>query len=180
MESGRAARWALLVLLAGVLVSGSGCAYLENRGNDFADIFDVGVTVSSKPKICVYASFLGLLSLGYSNFDGTLHGLADCRVGALPAVQHAGGVLLWGYERFEYGEAQASEAPAGETPGKGWDTGIVGLAMGPRAPANQLVNCPKMLHLGWVGLTLNCKFAEVADFLLGWTTLDILSDDHMG
>ena len=46
--------------------------------------------------------------------------------------------------------------------------------------ANQLANCPKMLHLGWVGLTLNCKFTELTDFLLGWTTLDILSDDHMG
>ena len=39
------------------------------------------------------------------------------------------------------------------------------------------MNCPKLFHLGRVGLTLNCKFGEAADFLLGWLTVDIRADD---
>jgi hypothetical protein len=37
--------------------------------------------------------------------------------------------------------------------------------------------CPKVLHLGWVGVALNCHLPELADFFLGWTTLDIMGDD---
>jgi hypothetical protein len=39
------------------------------------------------------------------------------------------------------------------------------------------VSCPKLLHLGWVGVELNCRFVELADFLLGWAGVDFMEDD---
>ena len=54
---------------------------------------------------------------------------------------------------------------------------MVGLIDGPGPPRGEIMNCPKLIHLGWVGIALNCKFGELADLLLGWTTLDIMGDD---
>ena len=34
------------------------------------------------------------------------------------------------------------------------------------------------IHLGRVGLVANFRWGEIADFLLGWTTLDIAHDDN--
>jgi hypothetical protein len=33
------------------------------------------------------------------------------------------------------------------------------------------------VHLGHVGLVMNLRWGEVADFLVGWTTLDLAGDD---
>jgi len=35
-----------------------------------------------------------------------------------------------------------------------------------------------MFHFGWVGMTLNCKFGQIADLLLGLWTIDIMGDDQ--
>ena len=44
----------------------------------------------------------------------------------------------------------------------------------------KFLECPKFIHLLFIGVDLNCKIAEAADFILGWTTLDIGSDDVYG
>lgn len=36
------------------------------------------------------------------------------------------------------------------------------------------------VHLGRVGLVANFRWGEMADFILGWTTLDIAHDDGRG
>ncbi len=168
-------RICLLGMMGVSLFFFSGCstAYWANRGNDALDIFDVGVTGSSTPQFGLYAGFLNVLSIGYSNFDGTLVGIGDRNVGGMPARQHATGLVLWGTEQFAYGEF--SPANGGEP--EAWRVGLMGLAEGPRPPRGQVLNCPKILHLGFVGLTLNCRFGELADFLLGWFTLDPMGDD---
>lgn len=87
---------------------------------------------------------------------------------------HATGLLLWGREQFAYRDQFDPEDP--ETP-ESWRTGVIGLAMGPRPKKPNVMYCPKVLHLGWVGIALNCHLPELADFVLGWTTLDIMGDD---
>lgn len=170
---GTAARVGLAALVA-VLLACTGCAYLRDRYNDATDMVDVGVTVSNRPSFACYLGFLNVLSLGYVDFDGTLLGLGNSEFGTLPARNHARGLLLWGEERLGYGAQFKPEDP--ETPPL-WRVGVLGLIQGPVPSKEHTVNCPKILHLGWVGFMLNCKFGQWADFALGWTTLDIMNDD---
>lgn len=168
--------WFGLFVLAAAVVPAAGCAYVSNRGNDLLDVVDVGATVSEDPHISLYAGFLNILTLGYSDFDGTLYGIGGREAGALRARQEAGGLVLWGYEQFGYEDFDPAD-PDSPPPYK---VGVVGLIDGPPPRDGQIVNCPKLLHLGWVGLTLNCKFGELADFLVGLTTIDIMGDDNSG
>ncbi len=160
------------ICVAVVALFAGGCTYLQNRGQDFTDIFDVGVTVSSEPQFALYAGFLNILSIGYADFEGTLYGMADRSYGAVEARQAAWGLLLAGKEHFvyEYSDLEEADVPPP------WGVGIAGR--GARPPKSQIVNCPKVLHLGWIGVTVNCKFGELADFLLGWTAIDIMGDDN--
>ena len=168
-------RW-LCGLVIAVILSSSGCAYMQNRGQDFTDVFDIGLTVSKEPQFALYAGFLSTINIGYSNFDGTLLGMADRNYGVVDARQNAGGLILWGYEQFGYEDFDAKDP---ESPAS-WGVGPIGWSSENPTPAPQVVNCPKMLHLGWVGITINCKFAELGDFLVGWTTVDYMDDDNAG
>ena len=58
--------------------------------------------------------------------------------------------------------------------------GVIGLIEGPGPYDGHIVNCPKLLHLGWTGLMLNFKFGEIADFIPGWTTYDTMDNDTAG
>ncbi len=146
---------------------------MGNRGRDAADFLDFAVTVSERPQVSLYAGFLNVIPLGYSNVDGTAWGLTDRRFGAATMRHNAVGALLWGEEQLGYRDFDPAD-PASPEP---WKVGLIGLAQGPGPPDDQLVNCPKLLHLGWIGLALNCKLGELADFLLGWFTVDIMDDD---
>ncbi len=166
----KAVVFAVIVVLG---VSSSGCGYLQKRGQDAVDFLDAGVTVSRDPQFSLYVGFLNVLSLGYSDMDSTLYGLSDSSWGKAAARQNAAGALFYGQEQLGYRDVDFDD-PESPAP---WKVGFLGLTEGPGPPSGQTVNCPKLLHLGWVGLTLNCKFGELADFLLGWTTLDIMHDD---
>ncbi len=166
-----------LICCCVLVLSSGGCAsYWASRGNDALDIFDVGVTVSRDPQFSLYAGFLNVAALGYSRMDGTLLGIGGRHAGAVATRQNAAGLLVWGEERLGYEDFDREDPESPES----WRVGPVGLATGPAPPNGQTVNCPKLLHLGWVGLTLNCRFGELADFLLGWATLDIMGDDAAG
>lgn len=165
----------LFVGLLMVLALGTtGCAYMRARGHDGAQIVDAGLTVSSKPGFSLYAGFLNILTLGYSHVDGHIIGVGDSHGGVVPMRQRAYGLLLYGTEQFAYGDFD----PANSREPPPYHVGIAGLIAGPGPTDGNVVNCPKLLHLGWVGLTLNCKFGELADFLLGWFGLDIMGDDE--
>jgi len=166
-------RKAFIMLITAILSSTTGCAYFINRGNDLLDTFDIGITVSEKPKIGIYTAYLNLATFGYSNFDGTLVGLGDRNVGAVKAREQAGGIIFWGYEQFGYEDFNVNDPESPPT----WKVGLAGLAEGPPPPGKQAINCPKILHLGWIGLTFNPKFGQMLDFILGLTTLDIMGDD---
>jgi len=164
-----------VLMLLGAAVSSTGCCtYWSDRHSDLKDAFDVGLTTSSKPGLSLYVGFLNVLSLGYSNVDGTIHGMAGRQTGAVPMRQDAYGFLLWGKERFGYGTFDAANPESPDA----WGVGVIGLMQGPPPPSSQTINCPKMFHFGWIGVTLNCKFVQIADLMLGLFTLDIMGDDQ--
>ena len=168
-------RWLWILVLAAV-ISGPGCAYTQNRGQDFADIFDIGLTVSKKPQFSFYVGLFSTISIGYTNFDGTLLGMADRNYGVIDARHNAAGLILWGSEQFGYEDFDAADP---ESPAS-WGVGPFGWSSEGPMPATQVVNCPKMFHFGWIGITANCKWAEIGDFLVGWTTVDYMDDDDAG
>lgn len=178
----KAQKTVLRLALVGVLFGaflGSGCStpYMRNRGFDAMDMFDGGITTSDKFEFALYLGFFNFLTVGYSDFDGTLHGICGRKFGDFQAHHHGTGLLVWGQEELGY------DGPPGtaslDKPDK-YSVGPLGLALGPRPPFRQTLNCPKLLHLGWVGVALNCHFPEFADFFLGWLGFDIYDDDVVG
>ena len=157
----------------GAVSFSSGCAYLEDRGNDALDIFELGVTTSEKPQLSIYAGVVNVITIGYAETDGTFYGLARRQVAAMPFRNRTVGYLLWGKEQLAYGDFNAADENSPEP----WKVGQIGLVQGTRIPPHEMANCPKLLHLGWVGIQANCHFGELADFLLGWFGADIMSDD---
>ena len=161
------------VVLLSALLCSTGCSYMQKRGNDALDFVDLGITVSKKPGLSLYVGFVNVVSLGYSKVDGTLLGIAHRDAGALPMRHNASGILLQGREQLGYADVDREDPNSPEP----WQVGIIPVVKGTNIPKHELLNCPKLLHLGWVGIALNCHFAELADFFLGWTTLDIMGDD---
>ena len=96
---------------------------MKNRGNDALDVLDIGVTASKDPKFALYASDFSIIAIGYSNVDGTLVGIGGREVGAMPVRQHAGAVLLYGYERFGYEDFNMADPDSPEM----WRVGLFGL-----------------------------------------------------
>jgi len=167
----------ILILVGALFCSGCSSPYMRNRGFDAMDMFDGGITTSEKPRFALYLGFFNFVTVGYSNFDGTLHGICGREFGKFPALHHCGGAFLWGRETLGYNDALDPSKPG--VPDS-YAVGPLGLALGPRPPFRQTLNCPKLLHLGWVGVALNCHFPEFADFFLGWLGMDIYDDDVVG
>lgn len=176
----------LLCLLLSFAMLGNGCAYMRARGNDALDIFDIGVTISphATPDFAAYAGLLNEFNLGYAQVDGTFYGLHNRQFGALDYENHSWGALVWGTSKHGAGAFnpndphQARPEQSGLTERPEFGVGVVRIIQGDKPlPFPQYFQCDKMLHLGWFGLVLNCRPGDVADFILGWTTLDIMGDD---
>ncbi len=182
----------MFVLLALVVVMAStGCTYLKNRGNDASDIFELGVTYTPhlKPVFALYWNPFNTIGFGYVDVnpgDIVLLGWSDRQVGALDIDFHGWGAFAWGRQKLGIGYQEAAmEGPEAEPlgwsvtePGHTYTTGFIGSWFGgDRPPGRTFGECPKLLSLGWVGVYANCSFLDFADFILGWTTLDIGHDD---
>jgi len=172
MSRRHTAAWVGFLGLA--LVACGGCAYLKDRGNDALDIFDVGVTFSAKPHIGLYAGFQSILAVGYADLDGKMLGIGESQVGWLDMRYRAAGALLDGYQQYAYGGNYEKENPNSPVR-RGVGLGLLHDEL-PDSLV-QALNCPKFLHILFLGVNLNCKLGELIDFLLGWTTLDIAGDD---
>jgi hypothetical protein len=186
----------LVIVLSGVLatlLSGEGCTYLKYRADDFAEIADLGVTVSSKPYFALYADALSLLPIGYAHVDGHFAGWGGGQLGVTTHAVHCWGVLVHGTEELgwhrEYkGQGGAKEAEAQEAwrrsdgfiqQGAGASMVIddtVRLLTGElfegRNEPDHSLSCLCYVHLGWFGLVANVRTLSILDFVLGWTTLD--------
>jgi len=160
-----------LLLLAVVLAvsTSSGCGYLQARGNDALDILDVGITVSKNPHVAIYTGFNSILTAGYSDMDGHLLGLGHQRFGALHMRYKAAGALLEGYEQVGYEDYTENDSNSPRTRGLG-----LGLLYRDRPNSvSQALQCQKFVHLGWIGVNLNCKVGAILKFVVGLTTIDI-------
>jgi hypothetical protein len=162
--------------LSGAVPRLTGRSYPQDRLGDARDTLDVGVTVSSRPGSSFCADFLNVAPLGYAQVDGYTIGMGGGHTGYMPMRQRAAGVLLRDSEKSAHEEfdSQDPENPPSSP------VGSFGLMEGPRRCNGHIVSCPELLHLGWIGLTLNCKFAGIANFILGWTTCDLMGDDPAG
>lgn len=179
--------WTLALLIASTVFFSSGCAYFKNRGNDAMDFLDVGVTVSDswKPSFRCYFDMFVVTPIGFAATDCNFYGLSHRRFGKMDIRDHSWGVLLLGKERRGIGEFDASNpyhARQDQSDLTDWPTykvGVVGLIAKPDPPPwRQFFEGKRGLHLGWVGIDLTCRINEMVDFLLGWTSLDIMSDDE--
>ena len=166
----------------------SGCSYLQKRGNDAKDIFDIGFTVSDhlKPDFAIYLDFFGRTPIGGAYVeDAKLLGIGNHKMGWLDYENKSWGAVVWGSEKSGSGEfdptdpyqARADQQDLTERPR--FHTGAVRMIAQDNAPHPiQFAACDKGIHLGWIGFLANCRPLELVDFLAGWTTLDFLNDDE--
>jgi hypothetical protein len=178
-------RQMLFVLIVLMCASSfSGCAYLKNRGNDAKDIFDIGITTSSKPHFAFYFDLFGILPFGAVNVDGKFTGLGRSRFGVHDFREKGYGYILGGSIQRGLGNYDVKNP---DDP-KWYDTGLAGYMEGKtfsqmkekdeeisRPKARQ--TWPKTFHLGWIGIEVGCRFIDMVDFLAGWTTVDLGKDD---
>ena len=171
-----------------VMMASTGCTYLKNRGNDASDVFEIGLTVTPRcmPVFALYWNPFNMLPFGYANaHDLILLGWSDRQAGALTMYFHGWGAFAWGSQQLGIGRhdmpgADGEPEPLGWSvtePGHTYTTGFVGAWGQNGPPGRTFGECPKLLSLGWIGLYANCSFLDFADFILGWTTLDIGHDD---
>jgi hypothetical protein len=162
----------------------SGCAYLKNRGNDTLDMFDLGITVSKKPGFALYMDKPPVMPMGYANVDGKLIGLGRSRFGVHDFREKAVGYLIGGSIQ----RGLDNYDPQDPNALKEYGAGLIGYLNGTTAFQNDPAigetgrpktrpTCPLTIHLGWVGFEWGCKFWDMLDFVLGWTTFDIGHDD---
>lgn len=176
------------VLLLLVILLMQGCAYLRDRGNDAMDMVDIGITVNDrwKPQFGLYLDFFSLLPLGYSRVEAKSIGIGNSQIGLLDFEHASWGALAWGSEKKGSGTFnpldphQARSDQTGETARPRYNAGIARLRAEDNPPPTlQFFECDRILHLGWIGFHATVRPLDIFDFILGWTTIDILGDDDL-
>jgi hypothetical protein len=160
---------------------------MRNRINDLADIVDVGITVTpqAEPQFGLFFDFYNFLPFGYVDVNGKILGLGNRQLGWSDFEMKAWGLLAWGRKKYGTGKFnpadphQARSNQRGLTERQTYDVGFVGSFAGKNPPPELwFMDCgPRILHLGWIGLYETSRYPDLLDFILGWTTLDILRDD---
>ncbi len=89
-----------LALVAGCSHPANVGDYFVHRGNDLAQVVDIGVTWSEDPYFSVYACLLGLSSVGAGHVDGEFAGLGGGKFGSFRHYHKVCGLLLWTYEEL--------------------------------------------------------------------------------
>ncbi len=174
-----------VVLALGV---STGCAYLNARGRDALDIMDIGITVTDKwsPDFSLYADFFQITPIGYTSIDGKVLGIGNRQIGLLNYENNSWGILLGGSDRKGSGafnpedprQVRADQRDASERPR--FNTGVVRMiAEGNAPPTPTFFECDRGIHLGWIGFHFSLRPLDLLDFILGWSTLDILEDDDV-
>jgi len=168
-------KMALLLGFAALLGIAPGCGYFTDRGNDAAEMFDIGLTFSATPQFAAYTNCPIIFPVGYGDVDGTFVGVGDGKAGVMKHKESSVGLLLWGREEVSwqrFNESGGAEALGNQA------TGLLGLATSPENTQVKKPACKHYFHLGWVGLVGNIRWLEIPDFFLGWFLLDPSHDDH--
>jgi len=77
---------------------------MHDRGADALDMFDIGVTWTSKPYGSLSACALGLASIGAGMVDGHFFGIGGGRAGVMRHYQRNLGLILWSYDEVGWGD----------------------------------------------------------------------------
>ncbi len=167
-------RATMAVALAVLAVSASGCSYFRNRGQDAAEMFDLGLTFSKKPQFSAYMNCPVIAPIGYGKVDGTYVGVGGGTVGVMGGYhQESSGTLVWGREEVSWEGFDPDQADTLSVQG----VGVLGLAENKDNEDPYDVACIHYLHLGWVGATFNIHWLEIPDFFCGIVLLDPMGDD---
>lgn len=164
----------LAAALVVAVASATGCTYLQNRGRDTLDMFDLGFTFSTKPQFGIYANCPFTVPGGYSKVDGYYAGLGGGKLGVMEHHQDAAGLLFWGHEDIKWGEGATDAKAKGD---KSLTIRPLGIVSDSEGNPSYRPQCAHYLHLGFVGITVNLNYREWGDFFLGWFGLDINKDD---
>jgi hypothetical protein len=173
-------------LAACVLLSGCSTPYMKNRGNDLADVFDIGLTVNGgKPQFRLdFQPFF--LTAGYSDLNGKLIGLGGRKFGINDFESKGWGAIVtgegvYGTGPFDPTDPRQYADPSNPTNAPearpSYDMGLVPLATDGDTLWTKYAECNKGVHLGWIGVHVPCRPVDLIDFVLGLTTVDIMHDD---
>lgn len=178
-------------LLAGVLLAGCASPYLKNRGNDLADVFDIGVTVNGgKPQFRLdFEPFL--FTVGYSDLHGKLIGLGGRQFGINDFESKGWGAVLAGEGVYGTGPFDPRDPRQYKFPNDpenaptnrpSYDMGLIPLVSSSNTNTiwTKYAECNKGIHLGWIGVHVPCRPADLVDFVLGFAKIDIMHDDTAG
>jgi len=185
----RLSRTVFIIFIGFFLLLNSGCApgYMQDRGNDALDVLELGLTVNkdSKPQLGFYFDFFSLFPLGYAKVEGTAFGLGNRQAGKLDYLNNSWGVVVWGSEEKGIGifdprnphQARPDQADLEEWPQ--YNVGLPRLIIEDNPPPDlHFFECNRGIHLGWIGFYMNVRPLDIIDFILGWTTIDMLGDDE--
>jgi hypothetical protein len=133
--------WFILVLCC------SGCGtYWRNRGNDALDMWDFGISTTSKPCFAfVPADYMNVTPIGFSFLEGKFHGVYRRQWVTLKLSDSMWGVLVTGSQTLQVGELDAND-PRQFHPAK-----IAAL----KAAGKPLPTAPQRYDLGLVTVPLH-------------------------
>ncbi len=170
-----AGRLSLLLALAGMFFALQGCTYARHRGEDFADMFDLGFTITKTPQIGLYANGVSIICGGYSHLDGWFAGWGGGQFGITRHYNECWGLGFVGHETIGWGDFDRDDPSTMYTQ---WQ-GIGGAFSMPQEtnPAYVPACVHFFPHLGFVGLVWNLRYMEMVDFMAGFANIDIANDD---
>ena len=181
-------RLMFLAVVAALLLQLTGCTYMKARGRDAMDMFDVGITVNDSvvPQFGCYFDQFTVIGIGYSHVDCKVLGVVNRHAGFMNYKNHDWNALVWGskqdgaepFNPADPRQARQDQRNLKERPA--FDTGFVREIPSENTPPPlQFAQCNRIIHLGYVGVIFNVRPGEILDFILGWSTLDIIGDDDL-
>ena len=175
----RGRRRIVAAALLGALAATPGCTYLQNRGNDALDMFDIGFTFSARPQFGLYANCPFTFPIGAANIKGKYIGLGGGKFGVTNVRQQAYGFGVYGQEDIDWERPGDKDGEEGKNKSAGkYTVGPLGLASNEAGQPTYKPQCAHYLHLGFMGITGNLNYREWGDFFLGWFGADINKDDN--
>lgn len=157
-------------------LNATGCTYLEHRGEDALETFDIGITLSKRAQLSLYANGASFISFGYSKFKGTLLGMGGGFFGIVEHENLCKGNGFYGEEKLVWDKKRKPQKSYTQK------QGIYGIQVTLQTtrklpPPAYFPACVHNFHFGWIGIVGNIRYSEMVDFILGFTTFDLAHDD---
>ncbi len=76
--------------------------YFVDRGRDFLDLGDFGITVTTTPQLGLYGNGVSLFGAGYATGDGYFAGMGGGTLGWMRFYTADIGAVVWAYEELAF------------------------------------------------------------------------------